>query len=190
MSTSIYRAETIGSLLRPAWLIDARKALRRGELSAAGYKKIEDRAGTEAIALQERCGLDVINDGEQRRLSFLGSLVEITEGLTRTSTLAKPWRRDDGNVEELTLGLAATGRLRRRRSLVDEEFSFARARANAPLKVTLPSPMMLFMFWSQEESRAVYRDPFELFADGVRLDAMEHPVNRGHHRVHRAWHQK
>jgi 5-methyltetrahydropteroyltriglutamate--homocysteine methyltransferase len=169
MSTSIYRAETIGSLLRPAWLIDARKALRRGELSAAGYKKIEDRAVVEAIALQERCGLDVINDGEQRRLSFLGSLVEITEGLTRTSTLGKPWRRDDGNVEELTLGLAATGRLRRRRSLVDEEFSFARARANAPLKVTLPSPMMLFMFWSQEESRAIYRDPFELFADGAEV---------------------
>ena len=44
MSTSVYRAEPIGSLLRPAWLVDARKALRRGELSAAGYKKIEDRA--------------------------------------------------------------------------------------------------------------------------------------------------
>ncbi len=89
MSTSVYRAEPIGSLLRPAWLIDARKALRRGELSAAGYKKIEDRAVADAIELQERCGLDVVNDGEQRRLSFLGSLVETTEGLTRTSALVK-----------------------------------------------------------------------------------------------------
>ena len=50
-------------------------------MSAAGYKKIEDRAVAEAIALQERCGLDIVNDGEQRRMSFLGSLVECTEGL-------------------------------------------------------------------------------------------------------------
>jgi 5-methyltetrahydropteroyltriglutamate--homocysteine methyltransferase len=169
MSSSVYRAEPIGSLLRPAWLVDARKALRRGELSAAGYKKIEDRAVTDAIALQERCGLDVVNDGEQRRLSFLGSLIEITEGLTRTSGLAKPWHEDDGHVEQLTLGLAVTGKLRRRRSLVDEEFTYARARAHAPLKVTLPSPMMLFMFWSPDQSPAVYRDPFELFADGAEI---------------------
>src|ERR1700691_3809428 len=100
MSKSVFRADTIGSLLRPVWLIDARKALRRGELSIAAYKKIEDRAVAEAIALQERCGLDVVNDGEQRRLSFLGSLVETTEGLTRTNSLAKPWREDNGNVEQ------------------------------------------------------------------------------------------
>jgi 5-methyltetrahydropteroyltriglutamate--homocysteine methyltransferase len=169
MSTSFFRADTIGSLLRPAWLIEARKALRRGELSVAGYKKFEDRAVAEAIALQERCGLDVVNDGEQRRLSFLGSLVETTEGLTRTTALTKPWREDDGGVEQLTLGLAVTGRLRRRRSLVCEEFTFARGRTEMPLKVTLPSPLMLFMFWSPEESRAVYRDPFELFADGAEV---------------------
>jgi 5-methyltetrahydropteroyltriglutamate--homocysteine methyltransferase len=134
MATSVYRAEPIGSLLRPAWLLDARKALKRGEVSAAGYKKIEDHAVTDAIALQERCGLDVVNDGEQRRLSFLGSLVEATEGLTRTNDLAKPWRDDDGHVEQLTLGLAVTGRLRRRRSLVEEEFSYARARSLRPLR--------------------------------------------------------
>src|SRR5260370_809794 len=169
MTTSVYRAEPIGSLLRPAWLIDARKALRRGELSAAGYKKIEDRAVADAIALQERCGLDVVNDGEQRRLSFLGSLVETTEGLTRTSGLTKPWHDDDQHVEQLSLGLAVTGKLRRRRSMVGEEFTYARAKAHKPLKVTLPSPLMLLMFWSPEESRAVYSDPFELSIDGAEV---------------------
>lgn len=169
MATSVYRAEPIGSLLRPAWLIDARKALRRGELSAASYKKIEDHAVADAIALQERCGLDVINDGEQRRLSFLGSLVEATEGLTRTADLTKPWRDNAGHAEQLTLGLAVTGRLRRRRSLAAEEFSYARARARIRLKITLPSPMMLAMFWAPTESREVYRDPFDLFADGAEV---------------------
>ena len=168
-SSTTLRAEPIGSMLRPAWLVDARRAMRRGELSAAAFKTIEDRAVDEAIAMQERCGLDVVNDGEQRRLSFLGSLVEITEGLTRTTGLTKPWHEADGHVEQLTLGLCATSRLKRRRSLVGEEFSYARARARQPLKVTLPSPLMLSMFWSQKESTAAYRDPFELFAAGAEV---------------------
>lgn len=167
MTNSVFRAEPIGSMLRPGWLTDARRRMRRGEISAAAFKRIEDRAVDEAIALQENAGLAVVNDGEQRRLSFLGSLVETTEGLTRTAGLTKPWRTDAGSVEQLSLGLAATSRLKRRRSLVGEEFAYARARAKAPLKVTLPSPMMLFMFWSPEESSAAYRDPFELFADGA-----------------------
>jgi 5-methyltetrahydropteroyltriglutamate--homocysteine methyltransferase len=167
MAGNVYRAQPIGSLLRPAWLRDAKRAVRKGEMSAAEFKRIEDRAVDEALALQERTGLDVVNDGEQRRLSFLGSLIETTEGLSRTSGLTKPWRDDGQHVEQLTLGLAVTGKLRRRRSMVGEEFTYARAKARKPLKVTLPSPLMLLMFWSPEESRAAYRDPFELFADGA-----------------------
>jgi 5-methyltetrahydropteroyltriglutamate--homocysteine methyltransferase len=169
MSARIYRSQTIGSMLRPAWLREARRALRRGDVTAAEFKRIEDRAVDEALALQESAGLDLITDGEQRRASFLGSLVETTQGLTRSLALTKPWHEDDEHVVELSLGLCATGRLRRERSLVSEEITFARARATKPLKVTLPSPMMLAMFWSPTESRAVYRDPFELFADGAEV---------------------
>jgi 5-methyltetrahydropteroyltriglutamate--homocysteine methyltransferase len=169
MAGNIYRAQPIGSLLRPAWLRDARRAQRKGEMPAAEFKRIEDRAVDEALALQERAGLDVVNDGEQRRLSFLGSLVETTEGLSRTPGLTKPWHDDDQHVEQLSLGLAVTGKLRRRRSMVGEEFTYARAKAHKPLKVTLPSPLMLLMFWSPEESRAVYSDPFELFIDGAEV---------------------
>jgi 5-methyltetrahydropteroyltriglutamate--homocysteine methyltransferase len=50
-----------------------------------------------------------------------------------------------------------------------EEFSYARARARRPVKVTLPSPLMLFLVWSPQRSRDAYRDPFDLFADGLRL---------------------
>ena len=50
-----------------------------------------------------------------------------------------------------------------------EEYSYARARARRPVKVTLPSPLMLFLVWSPERTRDAYSDPFELFADGLRL---------------------
>jgi len=167
MSERVFRSQPIGSLLRPAYLRDARRALRAGEISAARYKRIEDRAVDDALALQEAAGLDIINDGEQRRMSFLGSLLEATEGLSRSSVVTQPWHEDDAHVVNLSLGLAVTGKVRQRRSLATEEFVYARARARRPIKMTLPSPMMLKMFWSPQESTAAYRDPFEMFADGA-----------------------
>ncbi len=169
MSPRIYRSQPIGSLLRPLYLRDARRALRSGEISVADYKRVEDRAVDDALALQEAAGLDIINDGEQRRMSFLGSLLDAVEGLTRSSAVTHPWHEDGEHVVHLTLGLAVTGKLRRRRSMGGEEFVYARARARRPLKMTVPSPMMLAMFWSPRESTAAYRDPFEMFADGASL---------------------
>jgi methionine synthase II (cobalamin-independent) len=169
MTARIYRSQPIGSLLRPAYLRDARLALRNGEISTAQYKRVEDRAVDEALAIQEAAGLDVINDGEQRRMSFLGSLLDALEGLSRSSAVTQPWHEDDSHVVNLTLGLAVTGKLRRRRPLATEEFVYARARARRPLKMTLPSPMILSMFWSPTESTAAYRDPFEMFADAATI---------------------
>jgi len=169
VNPTIHRAQTIGSMLRPAGLRDARRALRRGAITAAAFKRIEDSAVDGAIALQERAGLDVVTDGEQRRASFLGALLEATEGLTRSDNVTKPWHEPAGGVSQLSLGLVVTGKLRRVRSLVAEEYSYERARTRKPIKVTLPSPMMLSMFWSAEAARQVYRDPFDLFADGAEV---------------------
>src|SRR5215472_2934568 len=153
MGSASLRAQTVGSLLRPVYLRDARQALRRGAISRASFKQIEDRAVDDALALQERAGIDLVTDGEQRRASFLGSLLEATEGLSRNLNITKPWHEDDERVVELSLGLAVTGRLRRLRSIVAEEYAYARARAKKPIKITLPSPMMLLMFWSPELAR-------------------------------------
>src|SRR6516164_800598 len=135
MGSAIYRAQTIGSMLRPASLREARYALRRGTISNADFKRIEDRAVDDALAVQERAGIDLVTDGEQRRASFLGSLLETTEGLTRNLSITKPWYEDDGRVTELSLGLAVTGKLRRLRSMVCEEYAYARARSTRPIKV-------------------------------------------------------
>jgi 5-methyltetrahydropteroyltriglutamate--homocysteine methyltransferase len=74
---------------------------------------------------------------------------------------------EGGKLVEFKMGLAVTGKVRRRRSLVTEEFAYARGRATKPLKVTLPSPLMLNMFWSPQHSPSAYSDPFQLFADTV-----------------------
>jgi 5-methyltetrahydropteroyltriglutamate--homocysteine methyltransferase len=169
MGTVIYRAQTIGSMLRPGSLRDARHALRQGAISRAAFKRIEDRAVDHALAIQEHAGIDLVTDGEQRRASFLGSLLEATEGLTRDLSITKPWHENDDRVSELSLGLAVTGKLRRVRSIVCEEYAYARGRATKPIKVTLPSPMMLLMFWAPNFARGNYKDAFELFVDGAEV---------------------
>jgi 5-methyltetrahydropteroyltriglutamate--homocysteine methyltransferase len=170
----VYRADTVGSLLRPPYLKRAREQFESGQLAAAAYKEIEDRAVDQAIAMQEAVGLDVVTDGELRRHSFIDQLTEAVEGLEPDSGdsdhIPVPFHGEAGEVESVfAVPLSVTGRLRRQRMMTVEEFSYARARARRPVKVTLPSPLMLFLVWSPRRSRGAYSDPFELFADGLRL---------------------
>lgn len=165
---TIYRAEIIGSLLRPAYLKEARRAWEAGQLSTLEFKRSEDRAVNAAIALQEEAGLDIITDGEMRRTLFTGTLTEAIEGLSPTP--GQPWHwfgQTPADEMDYQPPVSITSRIRRRRSLATEEFAYARGQAHKPLKITLPSPMMLFFAWSPQHSKAAYQDPFELFADAV-----------------------
>ena len=168
---SVYRAEVVGSLLRPAWLKDARMAWQQGKLAATEFKRIEDRAVDAAVAQQEAIGVDVITDGELRRALFIGPLTETVDGFGPTQEVIESqrhWRTPSGPyVSEAPQGFAVTGKLRRRRSLAAEEFTYLRARARKPAKVTLPSPLMLALLWSPKYSSSAYPDPFTLFADAV-----------------------
>jgi 5-methyltetrahydropteroyltriglutamate--homocysteine methyltransferase len=168
--TTIYRAETIGSLLRPTYLKEARKAWEAGTLPMHEFKRIEDRAVDAAIALQEASGLDIITDGEMRRFLFTGSLTEAIEGLSPIPGGTVHWHGQTPQEDmDFQVPFCVTGKIRRRRSLATEEFAYARAQARKPLKITLPSPLMLAFWWSPQHSTAAYSDPFTLFADAVDL---------------------
>jgi 5-methyltetrahydropteroyltriglutamate--homocysteine methyltransferase len=171
--SSAYRADTVGSLLRPDYLLRARAQFEGGEIAPATYKRIEDRAVDQMIAMQEGAGLDVVSDGELRRHTFIDQLVEAVEGLTPDPApdhIPVPFRDETGAEQSVfKVPLSVTEKIGRRRMMTVEEYVYARARARRPVKVTLPSPLMLFLVWSPERSRAAYGDPFELFADGLRL---------------------
>jgi len=91
-----FKSDVVGSLLRPQYLKDARAEHEAGRLSAPEFKRIEDRAVDEAVALQEQAGLDVITDGEMRRYAFFGHLVEALEGFDRSAGWAITFRDDQG----------------------------------------------------------------------------------------------
>jgi 5-methyltetrahydropteroyltriglutamate--homocysteine methyltransferase len=166
--TTLYRAEIIGSLLRPTYLKEARRVWEAGQLSTVEFKRHEDRAVDAAIAIQEEAGLDVITDGEMRRWLFTGTLTEAIEGISPAPGQSWHWFGPTPADEmEYQPPVSVTAKIRRKRSLATEEFAYARAKASKQLKITLPSPMMLFFAWSPELSKAAYRDPFELFADAL-----------------------
>jgi 5-methyltetrahydropteroyltriglutamate--homocysteine methyltransferase len=105
-----------------------------------------------------------------RRAHFTGPVSEVVEGLSQVPADRIGWHGAKA-ADEMTYAhrRAVTGKLRRTRSLAEEEFVYLRARARRPVKMTLPSPLMMQTFWSQEHSTAAYSDPFEMFADAAAL---------------------
>src|SRR5579862_9987629 len=165
-----YRAEVIGSLLRPDYLKQARTRWQAGDLTVREFKKFEDRAVNDMLALQERCGVDVVTDGEMRRTHFIAPLTDVISGVKPIPAFTRVWRRPHEKNQraeqtDIQVQYAVVDRIHRLRSLTNEEFAYARGRAKKPLKVTLPSPLMMTLRWSPEYSRDAYPDPFALFRD-------------------------
>ena len=165
------KADVVGSLLRPPALLAAQKKFAVGELLPADFKKIEDSAVDLAVMLQEEAGLEIITDGEMRRQSFQAQMTAAVEGFgphTVEAFLWGKWRGDPATGDR-SLGrpsnLGVVGKLRRRRHLSAEEFTYLRARTRHTAKVTLPSPSLWVNFWSHQHSSHVYPTLESFLAD-------------------------
>jgi 5-methyltetrahydropteroyltriglutamate--homocysteine methyltransferase len=133
-------SDVVGSMLRPPALSEARQRFEDGGLSPGELKAVEDRAVDEALRLQEEAGLDVVTDGEMRRLSFQSQLPAAVDGLSDWDLNAFLWGewQGDTDVGDLRVDrpeLAVVRKLQRRRSLCAEEFAYARGRTDRVLKV-------------------------------------------------------
>jgi 5-methyltetrahydropteroyltriglutamate--homocysteine methyltransferase len=176
----IPRADVVGSLLRPAYLREARTRAREGALDAGELRLLEDRAVREAIALQEAAGLDVITDGELRRNSWV-----VTIPLREAGAAAAPlagyeflpadagwwslWKEPDGRPARVWTAPTrpfVTRRLEVVRDIVADEFAFLRAHARrARPKFTIPAPSWHRIFWHPDYSRGAYPTPEDLLRD-------------------------
>ena len=134
---------------------------------------------TEVIALQAEVGCPVVTDGELRRESFQSELTAACEGFAGVDINAwlwGEWHSDvvgDASIERPP-DLAVVGRIRKRRNLAAEEFTFLRARAVGTCKVTLPSPTLFANLWSPQKSAAAY-PTFDAFMADV-VDVMRDEV--------------
>lgn len=161
------RADVVGSMLRPPRLLEAKRQRRRGEMTAAEFKQIEDAAVDACVAIQESAGVDVVTDGEMRRHMFASQLAQATDGFETVANSAIEWKRRDGEGEQGAVAIVVTGRLRRRRHLSVEEHVYLRAIAEAPIKITLPSPTMYTYYWLPGTSEAAYPSADTYLADVV-----------------------
>ena len=162
-------SDVVGSLLRPPELLDAQKRVAAGELSPAEFKRVEDAAVDWALDLQSSAGMDVVTDGEMRRLSFQSQMTAAVDGFGAwdlDAFLWGEWRSDElGELRVDRPPLAIVDRLKRKRFLSAEELTYARGRTDKVLKVTLPSPSLFANFWDAERSADAYPSPQDFLAD-------------------------
>jgi len=160
------RSDVVGSLLRPAFLKDARQKYQRGELKASEFKTIEDRAVDQAVALQEAAGLGVITDGEMRRYAFFGHLVDALEGFDKFAGWSVTFR--DGEGQEAALQRpVVVGKLQWRRQMAVEEFTYLRGRTRSTVKVTLISAQQAAAYYDPAKSKGAYATRDAYLADLV-----------------------
>lgn len=174
----IYRAEVIGSLVRPAYLNDGRAAMHAGKLSAQEFKQLEDRAVDEVLALQERVGMDVVSDGEMRRMIYQvpGSGTMKPHDGPSPVTLTLNWRKQEGAATAAQRAQIPVFPLTSRLSpghAAAAEFAYAQAHTRKPVKITMPGPTAVLNRWSPAHSGQVYPTPLDLLNDAVEVIKQE-----------------
>jgi 5-methyltetrahydropteroyltriglutamate--homocysteine methyltransferase len=158
-----FRADHVGSLLRPTRLRAAHERMLAGEFPAEDLRSLQDAAIREAIAMQESVGLQAVTDGEYRRTSFHSDFIEKLEGAhSRGSYTAAAGRFGPRAFE-------VTGKLRRSRAIEVENFVFLKDNTGRTAKQTIPSPTMLLRGGRDAVSREAYPDLEEFHADIARV---------------------
>ena len=138
----VYRADHVGSLLRPADIHRARAAYREGTLEQHQLRVIEDAAILHALERQQAAGVDIYTDGEFRRTGFQNDLIEAVEGYVETDdpVVVRVWQGPGGAPTEQGTRQVVGARLRQLRRLTQYQAQFMQSYAPGPVKITVPSP--------------------------------------------------
>src|SRR5215831_17589739 len=167
-----FRADHVGSLLRPQILRKAFRGHAANEIGDDEFQRIQDDCIRAAVRMQEDIGLEVATDGEFRRGSYWGRFVERTAGLEVRPALLR-FRDDGGNEVDFTAPYAVAP-LRRTQPIARDELAFLRQATGATAKITLPAPstMHLLRFSDFADARA-YADVDAFFTDLVAVFRQE-----------------
>ena len=159
-----FRADHIGSLLRPPELRKAFRLHASGELADQAFRAVQDEAVRDVVKLQEACGLGVVTDGEFRRISYWEKFVRLTAGLVVKEAVFK-FHDDHGHEADFTAPYAE-GRVSRRGPITLDEFAFVKGLTSAVPKITMPAPSTMHLYrYSDYAAPGLYRDPQEFFAE-------------------------
>jgi 5-methyltetrahydropteroyltriglutamate--homocysteine methyltransferase len=173
--TPPFRADHVGSLLRPAALRQARAKRERGEIGPEELSAIEDREIEKAIRRQEEIGLQAVTDGEFRRSSWHMDFLYQVGGVRRVEeNLTVRFHNEKGDIEFTPAALRVDAKLRLDKCIFGEDFTFLKSVAEAVPKLTIPSPSMMHYRGGRAAiSEAIYPDLDAFWSDLAAVYAEE-----------------
>ncbi|MGH7331646.1 MAG: 5-methyltetrahydropteroyltriglutamate--homocysteine S-methyltransferase [Candidatus Rokuibacteriota bacterium] len=158
-----FRADHVGSLLRPAELREARAKAKAGAVSPTELREVEDRCIRGAIAKQESLGLSVVTDGEYRRDFWHLDFLRQFDGVDLVPAVGMTFQAED--VPPMA---AISGKVGCSRPIMMDHFAFLKSVARVTPKLTIPSPAMLHMRGGRNAiARAAYPDLAEFWTDAA-----------------------
>lgn len=163
-----FRADHVGSLLRPAELHQARKDFAEGRLDAEGLRVVEDEAVVKAVRMQEEVGLLAVTDGEYRRATWHMDYLYAIGGVTKVKeTLEVAFHNAEGDIRWTPSGLRVIEPLSLKTVIFGEDFRFLKSVTNRGVaKLTIPSPsMMHYRGGNAAIDKAAYPDMDGFWAD-------------------------
>jgi methionine synthase II (cobalamin-independent) len=141
-----FRADQVGSLLRPQNLKEAREKKEQGKITADELRAIEDRAIRDVVRLQEEAGLQAITDGEFRRAFWHIDFLTGFDGIEMThSDYAVSFKGEGGATAHTSSMLAVNGKVRRSRPIMVDHFAFLKTATTRTPKFCIPSPTYMHM---------------------------------------------
>ncbi len=181
---AIIRTDVVGSLLRPGFLKQARARCDAGKIGAEELRRVEDEAVRHAVALQEEAGLEILTDGEMRRLNFQDSFgasitgfdagradIKFYEARVEGAEPLRRWEFPEGEAKATAVAQRrpVVEKLRLARNVPLEEYQFVSRVARTPAKVTLVGPDRVSQRFDHKASTAVYPTIDDFLADVVRI---------------------
>jgi 5-methyltetrahydropteroyltriglutamate--homocysteine methyltransferase len=167
-----FRADHVGSLLRPPGLLEARARHDAGEIGAEALREVEDQAVAEVVALQRDAGLQTATDGELRRTSWHMDFIYQLEGVQRSDeTMQVHFRNAQGDLDFESSALRVADRVHLEEPIFGDDFAYLQetVRQSAPAltpKLTIPSPSMVHYRGGRAAiDPAVYPDEEQFWAD-------------------------
>ena len=171
-----FRADHVGSLLRPPELLRTRDEHQRGTLSAESLRAIEDRSIRDVAKLQEEIGLQGITDGEYRRTiwhaDFLRQIegVSVKQGVADADGLVRKFKSGDQEIERSPTRFYTKGPLKRGRGIETENFQYLASVTDRTPKLCIPSPTILHMRGGRAAiDKQAYPDMDSFYADLARV---------------------
>jgi 5-methyltetrahydropteroyltriglutamate--homocysteine methyltransferase len=173
--TPPFRADHVGSLLRPKALLDARERRRRNALTTAQLAATEDTAIRDVVKLQEDIGLKAVTDGEFRRtlwhVDFLTSFANVK---SVPGKVTARFHTHEGDIDRTPSALAVVGKLARPKPIFVDHFKFVQSVTKVTPKLTIPSPSILHFRGGRDAiDRAAYPDLDAFYADLARVYSEE-----------------